>query len=172
MQKYLNVVYFAHGKESGPWGTKIKRLARIAKVKGFQVESPDYSQTFNPDERVAMLLKLEPAALDHLVLVGSSMGGYVSTVASETLKPHGMFLMAPAFYLPDYANQNPIPAAHATTVVHGWRDEVVPVDNVIGFAKKHGVLLHVLNDGHRLVDSLSTVEHLFGLFLDEVLLNR
>ena len=33
------VVYFSHGKESGPWGDKIKRLAQVAEAKGFVVYS-------------------------------------------------------------------------------------------------------------------------------------
>ena len=36
-------IYFAHGKESGPWGSKIKRLAGIAKDLGCAVESIDYT---------------------------------------------------------------------------------------------------------------------------------
>jgi hypothetical protein len=34
-------VYFSHGKESGPWGSKIKRLAGIAQQKGYAVDSID-----------------------------------------------------------------------------------------------------------------------------------
>ena len=29
------IVYFAHGHESGPWGTKIKRLAQVAENLNF-----------------------------------------------------------------------------------------------------------------------------------------
>ena len=36
-------IYFAHGKESGPWGSKIKRLAGIAEDLGCAVESIDYT---------------------------------------------------------------------------------------------------------------------------------
>jgi len=32
-------VYFSHGKESGPWGNKIKRLAAIASEHGCEVGS-------------------------------------------------------------------------------------------------------------------------------------
>ena len=34
--------FFAHGKESGPWGSKILHLAEGAKKMGLEVESPDY----------------------------------------------------------------------------------------------------------------------------------
>ena len=41
--KNIMKVYFSHGKESGPWGSKIKRLANIAKEHGCSVDSIDYS---------------------------------------------------------------------------------------------------------------------------------
>ncbi len=39
----------------------------------------------------------------HLVLVGSSLGGYVSLAAAPTLHAKGVFLMAPAIYMPGSA---------------------------------------------------------------------
>jgi len=171
MIAHSNLVYFAHGKESGPWGSKINRLAQIARQKGFHVESLDYTSTFNPDERVEMLLQHQPAARQNLILAGSSMGGYVSTVASERLKPQGLFLMAPAFYLPGYAVQNPAPHADHILLIHGWRDPVAPVDNALRFARQHQAPCHLLNSAHRLVDALPIIEGLFGLFLEQVLAN-
>lgn len=35
-------IYFSHGKESGPWRTKIKHLADMAEEEGCAVESVDY----------------------------------------------------------------------------------------------------------------------------------
>ncbi|MES2489660.1 MAG: alpha/beta hydrolase, partial [Pseudomonadota bacterium] len=96
-----NLVCFAHGKESGPWGTKITHLAETARGRDFEVMSPDYSHTHDPRERVAQLLALAPKA-KRLVLVGSSMGGYVSAQACATLKPQALFLMAPALYFPGW----------------------------------------------------------------------
>src|SRR5690242_244280 len=92
------MVVFSHGKESGPWGTKITRLAEVAENLGFGVLSVDYTGTADPDERVRLLLGAVAPSDVRLVLVGSSMGGYVSTLASPTLLPNGLFLMAPAFY--------------------------------------------------------------------------
>ena len=74
------LVVFAHGMESGPWGTKILALADVAKRMGFAVDSPDYSHTKDPHARVGQLLKQNPQS-DCLVLAGSSMGGYVSAQA-------------------------------------------------------------------------------------------
>jgi hypothetical protein len=49
-------VYFNHGKESGPWGSKIKKLAKVAEQKGFAVESPNYRDLPDADPRVERLL--------------------------------------------------------------------------------------------------------------------
>ena len=158
-------IYFAHGKESGPWGAKIQALASLAEGKGCRVESPDYSGIADPDVRVEKLLSLAALKSGPLVLVGSSMGGYVSTVASRQLRPTGLFLMAPAFYLPGYGEQDPIPEAKLTSIVHGWNDEVVPVENAIRFARRHRCELHLLASDHRLMSHLEVVEQLFADFL-------
>lgn len=164
-----DLVYFAHGKESGPWGTKIQALAKVAQRLGFEVESPDYSALMNPEERVKMLLDLNPRARRHLVLAGSSMGGYVSTVAAASLKVSGLFLLAPAFFLPGYAVQKFESQARLTAVVHGWQDELIPAEHAVRFAKEHQADLHLLSSDHRLVSVLPQIEQIFECFLDRVL---
>ena len=76
-------VIFSHGKESGPWGSKIQRLAEIARRAGCDVDSIDYTDTFDPDLRVERLLERLKSEPDSVLLVGSSMGGYVALVAAE-----------------------------------------------------------------------------------------
>ena len=51
-------VYFSHGKESGPRGTKIKRLAAMAETMGCAVDSVDYTDTMDPDLRVERLFEM------------------------------------------------------------------------------------------------------------------
>jgi len=154
------LVCFAHGKESGPWGTKITRLAEVARAQGFDVLSPDYSHTHDPKERVAHLLKLAPAARA-LVLVGSSMGGYVSAMACAALKPRALFLMAPALYFPGWDDE-PQGCPQDTVVVHGWRDDIVPVDASLRFARPRNATLHLLDSGHTLNDQLEMLSLLFA----------
>jgi len=160
------LVCFAHGKESGPWGTKITRLAQVARARQFDVLSPDYSHTHDPKERLAHLLKLAPAAA-RLVLVGSSMGGYVSAMACAALKPSALFLMAPALYFPGW-DEDPQGCPDATVVVHGWRDDVVPVDVSIRFARSRRAALHLLDSGHTLSDQLDALSALFDGLLERV----
>lgn len=174
------LVIFSHGKESGPWGSKIRALANIVETLSGTVISVDYQEhpvgvhhdqnaIGEADRRVGQMLSIRPPEHGKLVLVGSSMGGYVSTVASSRLKPDGLFLLAPAFYLTGYANQDPTPCAKRTSIVHGWNDSVVPVQNSIKFAKMHRCDLHLLDGDHRLNDALPKIEPLFENFLKQVI---
>lgn len=128
------------------------------------VESPDFSFTRDPEERVRHLLSLDLPAGRDLILAGSSMGGYVAAVASRRLRPAGLFLMAPAFYLPGY-EQDPAPGARLVEVLHGWRDDVVPVENSWRFARAHRARLHVIDADHALSGAMPLIEGIFRSFL-------
>ncbi|MDR3419113.1 MAG: YqiA/YcfP family alpha/beta fold hydrolase [Nevskia sp.] len=154
------LVCFAHGKESGPWGTKITHLAQTARNRGYEVMSPDYSHTHDMRARVAQLLELAPQAGRTLVLVGSSMGGYVSAMACAALQPQALFLIAPALYFPGF-DEEPRGIPPLTAVVHGWHDDIVPVERAIRFARTHAAALHVLDSGHTLNDQLPALALLF-----------
>ncbi len=162
-----NLVCFAHGKESGPWGLKIKRLAEVAQRRGFAVISPDYSHTTDPAKRVAQLVALRPQA-QRLVLAGSSMGGYVSAMACTELRPQALFLMAPALYFPGW-DEEPGGIPTLCSVIHGWHDDIVPVERGIRFARTHGAELHVLDAEHTLNARIDTIAVLFEHFLRRVL---
>ncbi len=151
---------FAHGKESGPWGTKITQLAAIARARGFDVISPDYSHTQDPRERVRHLVSIVAPRSPHLLLVGSSMGGYVSAMACAALKPQALFLMAPALYFEGW-DEEPEGIPPLCSVVHGWDDDIVPVERGIRFARRHKAELHVLDSGHTLNDQLPALGRLF-----------
>lgn len=159
-------VNFSHGKESGPWGLKITRLAKVAEARGFEVISIDYRGVHDPEERVEMLLAQCPDHGGLTVLVGSSMGGYVSLVASERIRPAGLFLMAPAIGKTGYAHCFPLPHSPQTVIVHGWDDDVVPPAPVIDYARQHKLELEMLPDGHTLENSLDFLECRFGYFLE------
>ena len=160
------LIVFAHGKESGPWGRKISRLAEVGRQCGAEVISPDYSDLQSPDGRVDRLLGLTLPIHDKLILVGSSMGGYVSIMASRTLHASGLFLMAPAIGLPGYDDQLPTTATQQITIVHGWNDTIVPVPNVFDFARDHQADLHLFDADHDLLSCLEQIEALFSAFIE------
>jgi pimeloyl-ACP methyl ester carboxylesterase len=158
-------VVFSHGKESGPWGAKISALADIARAEGYEVESVDYRGIDDPAQRVARLLAYCRDFQGRLVLVGSSMGGHVCTAGSRLLRAAGLFLMAPAFYMPGFEELTPEPAPCPIAIVHGWRDDVVPVDNSVRFARQHGAALHLLDTDHRMQDRIREIGYYFEYFL-------
>ena len=145
-------VSFAHGMESAPWGVKIRALAEVAEAMNWSVESPDYRFTTDPDERLEHLRSHRPDA-DRLVLVGSSMGGYVAAHAAAELDAAGLLLLAPALFMPGYDQPPPAPAC-PTVVAHGWCDDVIPIEHAYRYARDHRAEFMALADGHTLTRSL------------------
>ncbi|MDD5276397.1 MAG: alpha/beta hydrolase [Methylovulum sp.] len=150
------LVIYNHGKDSIPWGKKALALAlaAVAKRHGYEVISPDYQQSNDPDWRVGQLVAMDLSAYDEVVLVGSSMGAYVATVASEIIKPRGLFLIAPAFYLPGYQRTEFKPHAEQSLAIHGWQDSIVPPENAWRFCQLHHFPLYMLDGDHRLLSML------------------
>ena len=158
------LVHFLHGKESGPWGSKITYLANIVRDLGYDVDSIDYSLTFDPEKRVQMLAESHakrPAAY----LVGSSMGGWVALTASAAVDVKGVFLLAPAVYLDDYPPHRVGCPGSAIEIVHGWHDSLIPYQNVVRFSQEHLCTLHLVDDEHRLQHSLEQIGEYLTSFL-------
>lgn len=162
-------VCFSHGRDSGPWGTNISALASVARERGLELDSLDYRGIPDEWERIGKLERDMASAPRPLVLAGSSMGGYVSAVASWRMKAHGLFLLAPAFYMQHCLEQSWRPAICPITIVHGWRDDVVPVEHSVQFAQEHHATLHIVDGDHRLVENLDEISQMFDWFLDIVL---
>jgi alpha-beta hydrolase superfamily lysophospholipase len=145
----MPAVYFSHGQESGPWGTKIKSMAATVKELGCRAESVDYRGIADPTDRVNKLIAECASVEDPLVLVGSSMGGHVATAAAAEVGAIGVFVLAPAYYMPGYESLTPPAPDMPITIVHGWNDDVVPVENSIRFARECNASLHILDADHR-----------------------
>lgn len=161
-------VVFSHGQESGPWGTKIARMADTVRSLGCRAESIDYQGLADPGERVRKLTEACEAIDGRPLLVGSSMGGYVATAAAATVNARGLFVLAPAWFMPGFENLPPLPSGLPITVVHGWRDDVVPVENSIRFASGCRATLHVVDGDHRLTDNLDDIDALLARFVGQL----
>jgi predicted esterase YcpF (UPF0227 family) len=159
------LVHFMHGKESGPGGSKIAALASVAQARHWAVASLDYSHTTDPTARLEQLLGACASVRRPLVLVGSSMGGWVAAEAAERLGAHGVFLLAPALYMPGYPTQDPVVPAARTEIVHGWNDEVIQCENAIRFARLRQCTLHLVQGDHRLNTRIPLLRELFDAFL-------
>ena len=165
MNRPVTTVVFSHGKETGPWGTKITAMAEVVRELGLRAESVDYQGIDDPRVRVEKLLAFAQPLAGQLVLAGSSMGAHVSAAAARSLRARGLFLLAPAFYMPGYEVFTPRNVGCPTAIVHGWLDDVVPVDQAIRWAREHRAALHVLDSDHRLNDQLAPICALLRSFL-------
>jgi len=158
-------VVFSHGQESGPWGRKISALAEVARAEGYDAQSVDYRGIDEPRARVARLVDFCKELAGDLVLVGSSIGGYVSVASASLLHSRGLFLMAPALYLEGLPELRSGVLDCPTAVVHGWRDEVVPFQHSVRFAQAYRCALHLLESDHRLHNQVRVIQYLFEYFL-------
>lgn len=168
MSKSFKTVVFSHGKESGPWGSKITAMAEVVRNLGAEVASVDYRGLEDPGARVAKLIAEGKQLAAPLVLVGSSMGGHVSGAAARDVEPAALFLLAPAFYMPGFEQYTPKGTGIPTAIVHGWHDDIVPVENSIRWAREESATLHVLDSGHRLEDQIPVICTLLREFLERL----
>ncbi len=162
----INAVCFSHGQESGPWGTKIRAMAEVARAGGWTVESLDYQGIADARARADKLVEYCRAQRAPMVLVGSSMGGYVATAAAARVGARGLFLLAPALYMPGYGEYMPEPLPDVpTTIVHGWRDDIVPHAGSIRYGRETGASVLLVDAGHRLTERIDLINVLFRNFL-------
>ncbi len=159
------LVHAIHGKESGPGGRKIVALASVASARGWRTASLDYSHTIDPAERLAELLDACRDVSGTLVLAGSSMGGWVAAEASAMLGARGVFLLAPALFVPGYPTPSPEVPARNPEIVHGWDDEVIPCENAIRLARLRQCSRHLVAGNHRRNSSIPLLRELFDAFL-------
>jgi len=164
-------IILSHGSDSGPDATKVSVLAAFAESLGWQTQRPDYRTDDLPgyagsiDPRLARLT----AAIDSVdappVLVGSSMGSFVSGLASRQRPVAGLFLLATPSAIPGYRQAFDAADGVPTLLYHGWRDDVCPPDGVMDFAARRRLPLIMVDDDHRLGDSVDRIVEQFGLFL-------
>jgi alpha/beta superfamily hydrolase len=159
----------SHGLESGPDATKVTALAKIAEPLGFRSVRPDYRDldatrdVSRIDARITRLIEHAPAA-QPVILAGSSMGAFISGFASLQLNCVGLFLIALPISINGYVrpfNAKAVP----TALVHGWDDELCPVEDVITFARVRGDAITLVRDEHRLAAHVDFVAEQFRLFL-------
>ncbi len=51
-------------------------------------------------------------------------------------------------------------------IVHGWHDDIVPVENSIRFAREAGATLHIVDDGHRLAENIDEINVYLQYFIN------
>jgi len=143
-------------------------MSEAVNALGCRVESVDYQGIADPAERVEKLVAACRGVTEPLVLVGSSMGGHVATAAAEAVNAAGLFVLAPAYYMPDFEALTPRPPDIPIVIVHGWRDDVVPVENSIRYARECRATLHLLDGDHRLTDNIAEINEYLVRFVRQI----
>jgi len=167
--KQMNI-YFSHGKKHGPTDPKILQLKEIAEKLNFNPIIIDATYTTLPDKRVADLIEITKQEKENdFILVGSSMGGYVSLIVSERIKPKGIFLLAPALYINGYQQQKFKQLdVKDFTIIHGWNDKIVPIENSIKYSTSKKCNLHLIPTNHTFSDSFDFLSNHFEQFLKRI----
>ncbi len=94
------------------------------------------------------------------------MGGHVATAAAAKLNAIGLFVLAPAYYMPGYEELTPTPPKMPICIVHGWDDDIVPVENSIRFAASCNAALHILDGDHRLTENIDEINYYLRRFIE------
>ncbi|WP_249978910.1 YqiA/YcfP family alpha/beta fold hydrolase [Vreelandella olivaria] len=165
----MMTVYLSHGLESGPGALKVQALKGIAEqLDDCEPVIMDYRGMAEPQQRFRHLLATISSRNDSLancVLAGSSLGGWLSAAVSAQQQVLGCFLLAPALGLASHPETSPTIQAQHTHIIHGWRDDVIPPESVIERARVQRLSLRMVDDDHRLHDSLDIILHDFERFL-------
>ena len=163
---------FSHGHLSSPDSAKIRRLSPLAEAAGWRTHALDYRDLRDDAGGRVERLCQELAKLEEpVLLVGSSMGGYVSVAAACRMPVRGLFLLAPALYLNDrYPDAGLIEEHYPVqsgpiTVVHGWRDDTIPWQHARRFAEERRAALHLLDTDHGMHSAMDKISRLFEGFL-------
>lgn len=167
-------VIFSHGLDSSPEANKIVALRPVAEAVGWTTEAvDDRAHNDDPASRIDRLVARIEAAEEPVVLVGSSMGGFVSVMAAERAAVAGLFVLAPALYLEHRhpgatTRERYTPQADRIHVVHGWRDDIIPWSHGLKFAEQHGATIRLLDAGHRLESVIPELKQDLEGFLESV----
>ena len=165
----MTTVVFSHGQESGPWGTKIRAMAECVQGMGCAADSIDYQGIADPTMRVEKCVRECARIDDQLILVGSSMGGHVATAAAEEVGAAGLFVLAPAYFMEGFEDLTPRPPQIPISIVHGWHDDIVPVENSIRFARACSATLHIVDGDHRLTSNIGEINEYLRRFVEELI---
>jgi predicted alpha/beta-hydrolase family hydrolase len=167
-------VILSHGSDSGPGATKVSALARIAENLGWSTQRPDYraddaaGYAGSVPVRAARLIDAMRRAPRPLVLAGSSMGAFVSGLASLEAECDGLFLVALPVAIPECPQRFDMAAGVPGMLVHGWRDELCPADAALAFARMRRIPALMLDGGHRLANHVVDIERQFRWFLESL----
>lgn len=163
-------VLLSHGLDSTPDATKVSALAETAEALGWSTERLDYRDIDARRDLQSVQARLErledsaQLASKPLVLAGSSLGAFISALASLEVECVGLFLMVPPISLDGYPRTLDC-ADVPLRVIHAWDDELIPAGDVIRWCQPRRARLTLVDDSHRLKGNVDACAEAFGRFL-------
>jgi uncharacterized protein len=93
---------YLHGFASGPGSTKARYIREKFAQIGIELQVPDLNQDdfthLTISRQIAQVIDLFPTDGSPIILIGSSLGGWISTIiAQDYLQVEKLILLAPAF---------------------------------------------------------------------------
>ena len=167
-------IILSHGSGSSPDATKVSMLAMLAESLGWRTQRPDYraadarGHLDSVAPRIARLRATVEALDAPPLLVGSSMGAFVSGLVSLEVPVAGLLLLATPSEIPGHARKFDLRTEGPVMLIHGWRDEVCPLAGVQALAAARRLPLLVLDDDHRLGSSMDVIAAQFLHLLDQL----
>ncbi len=153
-------VLFCAGAGADPRGALYQALLSA----GYEVLAPDYRGLDVATAADILMYQILDKPQQPQILVGHSFGGAVALLAvlqaaRKGATVSGMVLCAPAIFLAQAVmapGRLPCPAA-PTVLLHGVRDEAIPITLSREFAREHDLPLVEVSDDHRLRGSFAAV---------------
>ncbi|CAM5537414.1 alpha/beta hydrolase [Rhodanobacter lindaniclasticus] len=167
-------IILSHGFDSSPDATKVSALAALAESLGWHTQRPDYrtddarGHAGSVAPRIARLRATIESLPEPPVLVGSSMGAFVSGLVSLDVPVAGLLLLATPGEIPGYARKFDLREGVPALLIHGWRDEVCPLAGVHAFTARRRLSLLLVDDDHRLGSSMDMIAAQFRHLLDRL----
>ena len=144
-------------------------LAEVAERKGINYFLPNWTDVAcDPGLRLELLKETGIFESEHVVLVGSSFGGYVSALAAEEYEIDGLFLLVPILAKKRNEKCRLRPRSKEFVIIQASEDEYTDPRDVVDFANASGADLHLLSGGHSLEKHLALIDHVFEAFLDKI----
>jgi pimeloyl-ACP methyl ester carboxylesterase len=151
-----NKLIYLHGSESDSNSGK----ARLFREWFPGMLTPDFTGAF--EERMHQLYGILSDATDW-TLIGSSYGGLMGTIFTldHATQVRKLILLAPALTLEPLASRADLqPVSVPTSLIHGTKDTVVPLEPVRTIAQKlfTNLTYYIVEDDHRLHKSANELD--------------
>jgi pimeloyl-ACP methyl ester carboxylesterase len=154
MESNLKLI-FLHGLEGTSQGVKATLLRSIFP----DILTPDFKGSL--DERMRDLCVIL-GEQTRWIMIGSSFGGLMAALfaCQRPQQVRKLVLLAPALIWPDFAANPPDPIEVPTTIYHGSRDTLIPIEAVRKLAEQvfHKLDFHEVDDDHSLYQTVHQID--------------